>query len=64
VRDCDAVGAGMALGDTIVTINGRPVTDYSWEEEYNIDEQAKHILEIIGADSQKKQITLEAKLRW
>ena len=64
VRDCDAVGAGMALGDTIVTVNGQPVTDYSWEEEYNIDEQAKHILEIIGADGQKKQITLEAKLRW
>ena len=63
-RDGDAVGAGMALGDTIVTVNGRPVTDYSWEEEYDIHWQTEQIIEFVGADGQKKQITLEAKPRW
>ena len=63
-REGDAVNAGMDFGDTIITVNGRPVDDYSWEEEYNIDEQPRQVLEIIGADGRRKQITLEAKLRW
>ena len=63
-RESDAVNAGMALGDTIITVNGRNVKDYTWEEEYHIDEQPSQVLEIIGADGQEKRITLEAKLRW
>ena len=64
VRERDAVNAGMAIGDTIIAVNGRSVTDYSWEEEYNIDEQPRQVIDLIGPDGQKKQITLEAKLRW
>jgi len=63
-RNCDAANAGMALGDTIITVNGRNVKDYTWEEEYYIDEQPTQILEIIGADGQQKHISLEAKMRW
>ena len=63
-RGSDEVKAGMALGDTIITVNGRNVKDYTWEEEYNIDEQPTQVLDIIGADGQEKRITLEAKLRW
>lgn len=63
-RESDAAKAGMALGDTIITVNGRNVKDYTWEEEYYIDEQPNQILEIIGTDGQKKRITLKAKLRW
>ena len=54
----------MALGDTIVSINGRNVTDYSWEEEWDIDTIPMQALDIIGADGQKKHLTLEAKQWW
>lgn len=64
VREGDAVSAGMALGDTIVAVNGRNVTDYTWDEEYNIDELPRQTIDLIGTDGQKKRITLEAKLRW
>ena len=64
VREGDAVNAGMAIGDTIIAVNGRSVRDYSWEEEYNIDEQPRQVIGLIGPDGQRKQITLEAKLRW
>ena len=63
-RESDAVNAGMALGDTIITVNGRNVKDYTWEEEYHIDEQPSQVLEIIDADGQEKRITLESKMRW
>lgn len=63
-RGSDAANAGMALGDTIITVNGRNVKDYTWEEEYNINEQPNQVLEIIGADGQEKRVALEAKLRW
>lgn len=63
-RGSDAANAGMALGDTIITVNGRSVKDYTWEEEYHIDEQPNQVLGIIGADGLEKRITLEAKMRW
>lgn len=64
IREGDATNAGMALGDTIISINGRDVTDYSWEEEWDIDTIPLQVLDIIGSDGIKKRITLEAKLLW
>ena len=64
VREGDAANAGMAIGDTIIAVNGRNVTDYTWEEEYNIDEQPLQVLDLISTNGEKKRITLEAKLRW
>ena len=63
-RDGDAVGAGMELGDTITAVNGKSVTEYTWDEEYIIDEEPKQVLEITGVDGKKKHITLEAKDMW
>lgn len=63
-RAGDAANAGMALGDTIKAVNGRPVTDYSWEEEYNLFDAPKMVLDIVGANGEAKRIALEAKEMW
>lgn len=63
-RDGNAANAGMALGDTIKAINGHPVTDYSWEEEYNLYYVPRMVLDIVGVDGQEKRIALEAKEMW
>lgn len=63
-QEGDAAHAGMALGDTIVSINGRNVTDYSWEEEWHVDEVPQQELTIIGPDNKEKKILLKAKNRW
>lgn len=63
-RDGNAANAGMALGDTIKAINGHPVTDYSWEEEYNLYYVPSMVLDIVGVDGQEKRIALEAKEMW
>lgn len=63
-REGDAANAGMALGDTIISINGRNVTDYSWEEEWDIDTIPMQVLDILGHDGTEKRITLEAKQWW
>ena len=63
-RDGDAVNAGMELGDTIIAVNGKNVTEYSWEEEYNIDNLPNIVLDVIGVDGKERQISLESKERW
>ena len=63
-RDGDAADAGMALGDTIKAVNGRPVADYSWEEEYNLFDAPRMVLDIVGANGEEKRIELEAKEMW
>lgn len=63
-REGDAVKAGMELGDTIIAVNGKNVTEYSWEEEYNIDNLPNIVLDVIGVDGKEKQISLESKERW
>jgi hypothetical protein len=64
VRGGDAVKAGIEIGDTITAINGKNVSEYSWDEEYDIPHTPKQILTIITAKGQEKQITLEAKEQW
>ena len=64
VRDGEAVKAGLQLGDTITTVNGQSVSEYSWDEEDNLHRTPKQILTIVTANGQEKQITLEAKEQW
>lgn len=64
VRDGDAVQAGMELGDTIMAINGKNVTEYNWDEEYYIDDTSKHVIDLMGLNGKEKHITLKAKERW
>ncbi|MBO4658471.1 MAG: hypothetical protein J5637_02490 [Prevotella sp.] len=63
-RDGDAAGAGMELGDIITAINGKNVSEYSWEEEYDIDTIPRQTIDIIGAGGKTKHIILDAKKQW
>ena len=63
-RDGDATLAGLQLNDRIIAINGIPVEDYSWEEEYHLNQLPQIILNVIGTDGESKQITLSPSLRW
>ena len=64
VRGGDAVQAGMELGDTIIAINGKNVSEYTWDEEYDLFKIPKQVLTITAANGKEKHITLEAKERW
>ena len=64
VRDGDAVKAGMELGDTITAVNGKSVSEYSWDEEDALHRTPNQVLTIATANGQEKQITLEAKEQW
>lgn len=63
-RDGDATHAGLQLNDRIIAVNGRPVEDYTWEEEYRIDELPEITLDIISTNGEPRQITLSHALRW
>ena len=63
-RDGDAVGAGMQLGDVITAINGRNVSDYTWEEEYDIDTIPQQIIDLTDSEGKSKRIVLDAKKHW
>ena len=63
-RDGDAVGGGMQLGDTIIAVNGRSVADYTWDEEYSIEDNPLLHLDLVGADGKEKHIVLESKEWW
>ena len=63
-REGDAVRAGMELGDVITAINGKDVSEYTWEEEYDIDTIPHQIIDITGRDGKKKRIVLDAKKQW
>ena len=63
-RDGDAARAGLQLNDRIIAINGRLVEDYTWEEEYRIDELPQITLDVIGTNGESRQLTLTPALRW
>ena len=63
-REGDAARAGLQLNDRIIAINGRPVEDYTWEEEYRLNRLPQITLDVIGPDDESKQITLSPALRW
>ena len=63
-RNGDAAQAGLQLNDRITAVNSRPVEDYSWEEEYRIDEVPQITLDIITANGESRQITLSPEVRW
>ena len=64
IRGGDAVKAGMEIGDTITAINGKNVSEYSWDEEYALSHTPKQIITLTTANGQQKQITPEAKEQW
>ena len=64
IRGGDAVKVGMELGDTIIGINGKDVSEYSWDEEYDLLHFPQQVLIIITSNGQEKRITLEAKQQW
>ena len=63
-RDGDAVGAGMELGDVITAINGKNVSEYTWEDEYDIDEIPHQVIDITNSEGKTKRIVLDAKKQW
>lgn len=63
-RSSEAQQAGVEIGDTITTINGRDVKDYSWDEEYELRRAPRHELDIVARQGRKKHVVLEAKEYW
>ena len=61
-RDGHAAQAGLHLGDIITAVNGRPVTDYTWEEEYNLYTLPHHELDFTDSSGLPHHIRLEAKV--
>lgn len=60
-REGEAVKAGMALGDTIVNVNGKGIKTMTWEEEILFNKNAVNSLVIKGVNGVIKRITLNAK---
>lgn len=63
-RGGDAANAGLQLNDCIKAINGRPVEDFTWEEEYRLNRLPQITLDVTGVNGESKQITLSPALRW
>ena len=64
MRNGEAANAGLHLNDRITAVNGKPVENYTWEEEYNIYKMPELLLDVIGADGVTKQILLKPELKW
>lgn len=56
--------AGLELNDIIITVNGKNVEDYTWEEEREIDDLPSQDLVVKGRDGTTRQIHLEPKDPW
>ena len=63
-RNGDVAQAGLQLNDRITAVNSRPVEDFTWEEEYRIDELPQITLDVIGANGEPRQITLSHAVSW
>ena len=60
----EAHEAGVEIGDTITTINGRDVKDYTWDEEEALHKAPRHELDIVTPQGQQKHVILDAKEYW
>ena len=56
--------AGLRLNDIIISVNGKNVEDYTWEEEWDIEDLPSQDLVIKGKDGALKHIHLEPKDLW
>lgn len=63
-REGAAAIAGLELNDIIITVNGKNVEDYTWEEEREIDDLPSQDLVVKGRDGTTRQIHLEPKDPW
>ena len=63
-RSSEAKLAGVEIGDTIITINGRNVRDYTWDEEYALPKAPRHELDVVTPQGLMKHVVLEAKEYW
>ena len=63
-RDGEAAKAGLQLNDRIIAVNGKPVEDYTWEEENDINKLPEQVLDVLTPTGTSKQIRLTPKLMW
>ena len=63
-RNSAACEAGLEIGDTIISVNGLDVKNYTWDEEDDLSKLPRQELNIISASGKHKNITLEAKEYW
>lgn len=54
-----AAKAGLELNDIILSVNGKNVEDYTWDEEWKIYDLPSQDLVVKGKDGTTKQIHLE-----
>ena len=59
-----AAKAGLELNDIILSVNGKDVKLYTWDEEWRIDDLPSQDLAIKGKDGNIKHIHLEPKNPW
>ncbi len=64
VRGGAAATAGLRLNDIILSVNGKNVKDYTWEEERGIDDLPSQDLVVKGSDGTTRQIHLEPTDPW
>ena len=64
LREGKAAKAGLHLNDRIIAVNGRLVEEYTWEEEYDIDNYPELTLDVIGTDSITRKMILTPEPKW
>lgn len=59
-----AATAGLQLNDIILSVNGKKVENYTWDEEWEIDDLPSQDLVVTGQDGNTKLIHLEPINPW
>lgn len=57
-NDGIAAKAGIEIGDTIISINGRPVKEITWEEQRKLDLKGKTTFVVQKKDGNQKKYVL------
>ena len=57
-NDGIAAKAGIEIGDTIISINGRPVKEITWEEQRKLDLKGKTTFVVQKKDGSQKEYVL------